>query len=65
LLRLDWTKAATQLGWNPTFPLLKGIAETVNWYKAAYDGMVSFEQSIGYIDRFVEAAKGIGAPWVR
>jgi dihydroflavonol-4-reductase len=29
----DWAKAREELGFNPTYPLRKGLAETIEWYK--------------------------------
>ena len=29
---LDWTKISSELGWQPTIPFDRGIAETVRWY---------------------------------
>ena len=31
---LDWTKISRELGWQPTIPFDRGIAETVRWYAA-------------------------------
>lgn len=31
---LDWQKAKKELGWTPEYDLDKGIAETVEWFKA-------------------------------
>lgn len=33
LLRLNWDKAAHQLGWKPVYNWENGIRETVNWFK--------------------------------
>jgi len=35
LLRLDWTKARTQLGWHPGLTLKEAVAVTVRWYRTA------------------------------
>ena len=34
ILRLDTTKARTQLGWRSRWSLSEGLAQTVNWYRA-------------------------------
>ena len=34
LLKLDSTKARTRLGWKPVWGLKKGLAATIDWYKA-------------------------------
>lgn len=36
--RLDNTKAASILGWQPTYELLSGLSETFNYYKAINKG---------------------------
>jgi CDP-glucose 4,6-dehydratase len=35
LLRLDWSKARTRLGWHPVMRLSDTVALTVAWYRAA------------------------------
>jgi CDP-glucose 4,6-dehydratase len=35
LLRLDWRKAGTRLGWHPGLTLKEAVALTVRWYRAA------------------------------
>ena len=35
LLRLDWSKARTRLGWHPGLSLKEAVALTVRWYRAA------------------------------
>lgn len=36
-LKLDCSKARTQLGWSPVFPLPEALAETVTWYRNYYE----------------------------
>ena len=38
LLRLDWTKARTRLGWQPVLALKDTVGLTVAWYRAAVAG---------------------------
>lgn len=38
VLRLDATKAATQLGWRPRWSLDEALAMTVDWYRAYLEG---------------------------
>jgi len=38
LLRLDWTKARTRLGWQPVLALKDTVELTVAWYRAAAAG---------------------------
>jgi CDP-glucose 4,6-dehydratase len=35
LLRLDWSKARTRLGWQPALTLKEAVELTVTWYRAA------------------------------
>jgi CDP-glucose 4,6-dehydratase len=35
LLRLDWSKARTALGWHPGLTLKEAVTLTVDWYRAA------------------------------
>jgi CDP-glucose 4,6-dehydratase len=58
LLRLDWTKARTRLGWQPVLSIKDTVEMTVGWYRAAaatgdrsmYD--VSVEQIRDYEKRW-------------
>lgn len=38
LLRIDSTKAMTQLGWRPRWSLDQTLRHTISWYRAAHDG---------------------------
>jgi CDP-glucose 4,6-dehydratase len=35
LLRLDWSKARTRLGWHPALTIKEAVELTVSWYRAA------------------------------
>jgi CDP-glucose 4,6-dehydratase len=35
LLRLDWSRARTRLGWHPALTLKEAVELTVDWYRAA------------------------------
>ena len=54
LLNLDISKAKTQLGWTPKWPLEKAVAKTVDWYRHLQEGenMVPFTSD--QIDEFEE-----------
>jgi dTDP-glucose 4,6-dehydratase len=49
LYTLDWTKAKTELGWQPVISLETTIAETVGWVKKNLD--VLKEQPLEYIHK--------------
>ena len=53
-LKLDWSKAASRLGWWPDLRLKEALAMTTAWYKAKLQGqdMRSFTES--QIQRYVE-----------
>ena len=38
LLRLDSTKARSELGWQPRWSLTQAVAETTRWYRAWHQG---------------------------
>jgi CDP-glucose 4,6-dehydratase len=57
-LKLDCSKARTQLGWKPQWELYRGLNKTVEWYKAYYrseadmlnftlEHINSYEDSVG------------------
>jgi CDP-glucose 4,6-dehydratase len=50
LLRLDSTKARTQLGWTPRFNARQAITKTVEWYRHAGDNPLAYtrKQIEGY-----------------
>ena len=52
-LKLDCSKAKTQLGWEPQWDLEKGLEETVRWYQAFQAGLNMHEQTILQITKFV------------
>jgi CDP-glucose 4,6-dehydratase len=39
LLKLDITKATTELNWKPVFNAQEAIETTINWYKNYYNGI--------------------------
>ena len=62
LLGLDATKARTQLGWRPVWPLDVALRETVCWYRHYVErGAVTSREQL---DRYVTAAVAAGASWV-
>ena len=61
LLRLDATKARTQLGWAPHFSLDDAVRLTVEWYRSYYQHRGSMRdlterQIAGYMALVVEEA---------
>lgn len=61
LLYLDSTKAHTQLGWRPVWPLDEALAATADWYRAylSDDGIESRSQ----LAAFIAQARANGQEW--
>ena len=55
-LRLDASKARTQLGWKPGMDLSAALEWTVRWYKAWNDGQDIRKFSLHQIEQFLEGA---------
>ena len=55
LLRLDWSKARTLLGWTPRLRLRDTVELTLEWYRRAADERQSralYKVSCSQIDRY-------------
>ncbi len=63
LLKLDWTKAASELRWRPVFTLDEGIREVVSWYQTYYLSSVDLERGLTYISNYVAAAERERLAW--
>ena len=59
-LKLDCSKAATRLGWQPLLGLEEALQLTVGWYRAAHDGVNIRELSLHQIDRLLEMNAAAG-----
>lgn len=53
-LRLDSTKAKTELGWRPRFTFTEALAETARWYRASALGEDVLCLSLAQIDAYTE-----------
>lgn len=53
MLKLDWTKASVELGWNPRLTLPETLGMTLDWYQAVEAGVDArqkcLEQVQGYL----------------
>lgn len=58
-LRLDCSKAKTELGWYPKWDLDIALAKTVEWYKAYSCGQSMYEYSLKQINEYVSAEKSL------
>jgi CDP-glucose 4,6-dehydratase len=56
LLRLDSTKARTELGWRPRWPLDRSLQETVRWYRAWQEGQDMHRFSVAQIEDYLRDA---------
>lgn len=56
-LRLDSSKARSELGWTPRLDLVQGLRLTVDWYKALREGRDLRAVSLDQLDQFVGAAQ--------
>lgn len=63
LLRLDWTKSASLLGWCPTLTLEEGLERTAVWYQSELKGGVNFDRALEYIEDYTEIARSRSACW--
>ncbi|QOZ48647.1 CDP-glucose 4,6-dehydratase [Bradyrhizobium sp. CCBAU 53340] len=52
-LRLDCTKARSELGWTPRLDLAQGLRLTVDWYKALREGRDLRKFSLDQLDQVV------------
>jgi len=69
LLRLDWTKAATRLDWQPAYDVAEAIATTMTWYRdysdrVAQDGEPDMSETCRtQIEAYSERARSLGVKW--
>ena len=55
ILRLDSSKALTQLGWTPKWNLIRAIEETVSWYRSWSEGQSMKALSLSCIAAYEES----------
>lgn len=53
-LRLDWSKAQLELGWQPRWGLERGLAETMAWYSEFFAGADMTAVTLTQIERYFE-----------
>ncbi|MBI4852547.1 MAG: CDP-glucose 4,6-dehydratase [Acidobacteria bacterium] len=56
-LRLDCSKAKTELGWQAKWDLNTALAKTVEWYKAYSLGQSMYEHSLKQINEYMNVEK--------
>lgn len=69
VLKLNWVKAASRLGWKPTYTWEETLAETVSWFKeyhrlASGDSSVDvYDVCVRQIEKYVGRARQLGIEW--
>src|SRR5450830_1036901 len=65
ILRLDCTKARSQLGWHPVYDVGEAVQQTVTWCRSTMeDPKQAAALSVQNIDDYVRAARARGVSWV-
>ena len=54
MLKLDWTKASRELGWQPKLHLADALDMTLSWYKDVLAGKDAREKCLEQIERYRE-----------
>jgi CDP-glucose 4,6-dehydratase len=71
LLRLDWTKAANRLNWQPAYDVNEAIAVTMSWYRDYADQLADGAEPkmaatcLRQIEAYRERARSIDVRWAR
>jgi CDP-glucose 4,6-dehydratase len=65
ILRLDCTKARSQLGWHPVYDVGEAVRQTVTWYRSTMeDAGQAVPLTVQGIADYVRAARARGVSWV-
>lgn len=65
VLKLDCSKAISQLNWRPTWDFESTINATVEWYRSWHTGTDAAELTHHQIDSYERAATRAGVAWTR
>jgi CDP-glucose 4,6-dehydratase len=64
ILRLDCTKARSQLGWRPVYDVGEAVRQTVTWYRSTIeDTGQAAPLTVRNISDYVQAARAKGVSW--
>lgn len=64
ILRLDCTKARSQLGWHPVYDMDEAVHQTVTWYRSTMeDAGRAVPLTVRNISDYVQAARAKGVSW--
>jgi CDP-glucose 4,6-dehydratase len=65
ILRLDCTKARSQLGWRPVYDVGEAVRQTVTWYRSTMeDAGQAVPLTVRSIGDYARAARTKGVSWV-
>ncbi len=65
LLKLDSTKARTELGWNPVWNVDQAVKATVDWYRGVSQGADPIALTNEQLDRFCRDAQAARTTWTK
>jgi CDP-glucose 4,6-dehydratase len=64
ILRLDCTKARSQLGWRPVYDMGEAVRQTVTWYRSTMEDVGrAAPLTVQTIGDYVRAARATGVSW--
>ena len=63
LLRLDWSKAASSLSWQPVYDWKEAVEETVDWFKSYQQQENMYEVCVSHIQKYTKKASDAKVPW--
>jgi CDP-glucose 4,6-dehydratase len=64
ILRLDCTKARSQLGWHPVYDMGEAVRQTVTWYRSTMqDAGQAAPLTVRSIGDYTQAARARGVSW--
>jgi len=64
ILRLDCTKARSQLGWHPVYDMGEAVHQTVTWYRSTMEGAgQAAPLTVRSIGDYARAARAKGVSW--
>jgi CDP-glucose 4,6-dehydratase len=65
LLKLDSTKARTELGWNPVWNVDQAVEATVDWYRGVSQGADPVALTNEQLDRYCGDAQAAAVVWAK
>ena len=63
LLKLDSSKAGTELSWKPVWNVEQAVEATVDWYQGVSQGSDPIRLTNEQLDRYCEDARSNSLPW--